>query len=143
MPHEPLTMSGPRNVNGKTEMARYSSDEIKQWIVGKANFSANELSTRGSNISGAIEKFAGGHGTACKWKAPGDKNSHIIKYHHNTVYHASNGPKGKGTSVSLFYTNPQHKDGKIIGIGGHITSDTYEIEWHAPDWHIGKTFELS
>ena len=145
MAHPNLGMTGPRDVDGKQKLRRYTSDEIKEWIIGKARMTKSELKKRGSNISGCITNFQTGKGKACTYKAPGAQNSHVIQYRGKPVYHTSNGKNGTGESVTLFYTNPQGSDIKIIGIGGHVpgASDKYDIEWKVNDWGVGKTVVLS
>lgn len=47
------------------------------------------------------------------------------------VGHLSHGKMGQNNSVSVFYVINEHHDNivSIIGVGKHVTSDTYRMEW--------------
>jgi hypothetical protein len=132
-------------------MGIYTSDEIKDWIRDKLNLTKGQARARGGSITSAISDFMSGKGKATSgtnkhvphgaFRTP--VVSHTSMYRGNPIYHASAGKSGAGDGMTIFYTNPQGRDGKIIGIGHHVDSTTYEIEWHVPDWHVGHTVTLS
>jgi len=150
MPHTPLYMSGPKD--GTKRMGVYTADEVKAWIAGKLGLSTSHLRSRGSNISMVVTDFMSGRGkptsgpnthkpgTAAHKKAP---KSHASKYRGQDVYHTSAGKAGSANGVTIFYVNAQGRDGKIIGIGRHLTSTSYSIEWSVGDWHVGRTLQLA
>ena len=150
MSHPPLNMIGPKN--GTAAMGIYTSDEIKDWIAGKLGLSGGALKARESSISSVVSDFTGGKGKPTSGPSTHDVNSkfhksapkaHTSMYRGNSVYHTSAGKAGAGGGTTIFYVNAQGNDGKIIGIGQHITSDSYKIEWNVPDWHVGKVLVLA
>jgi hypothetical protein len=148
MAHNPLVMVGPKE-NGM--LGIYTADEIKDWIIGKLDLSETDKKSRGGPISSVVSDFMSGKG-----KATSGPNKHVPHkgfmapnlphtslYRGNPIYHASAGSAGKGNGITIFYVNAQGNDGKIIGIGSHVNSTNYEIEWHVPDWHVGRTVQLA
>lgn len=143
-------MTGPKD--GTTKMGVYTADEIKDWIAGKLGLGASQLRVRGSNISMVVADFMSGRGkatsgpnthrpgTAAHRAAPA---SHTSKYRGSDVYHTSAGAAGTANGVTIFYVNAQGSDGKIIGIGRHRSSTSYDIEWSVGDWHVGRTLQLA
>ncbi|MBY6047958.1 hypothetical protein KUV47_02855 [Vannielia litorea] len=150
MTHDPLVMSGHANADGTGPMGILSPEQMEEWIAGKLDMGASERKSRGSNIKSVVAAFMDGAGKATsgpnkhvphgKFQEP--NRSHTSKYRGHDVYHTSSGKIGKSNGITIFYVNPQGHDGKIIGIGNHINSTTYEIEWHVRDWHVGRTVSL-
>ena len=139
MPHNPLNLSGPK---ADGSMGVYTSDEIRSWIIGKLGLTEGQAKARGGSITSVISDFMSGKGKATSGKQ-GTGLAHTSLYHGNPVYHASAGKTGARVGITIFYVNPQLSDGKIIGIGSHIDSTHYEIEWHVTDWHVGAQLVLA
>lgn len=144
MAHTPLKMTGPKtDVNGITRMSVYSSDDIKDWIIGKLGLTAGQARSRGGSITSVISDFLNGRGKATSGPSKAGGASHTSKYRGSPVYHASAGKAGTSSGITIFYVNAQGTDGKIIGIGQHKNSTSYDVEWHASDWHVGRVITLS
>ncbi|SIN82023.1 hypothetical protein [Vannielia litorea] len=151
MPHDGLIMSGHANADGTGPMMAFNAEKLEDWIAGKLGLTGSALKTRKSNINAVVADFMGGRGKAVSHKtvhvnARGEKKTdqkaHTSKYRGSDVLHTSAGPRGRGGGVTIFYVNPQGRDGKIIGIGHHLTDSSYEIEWSVGDWHVGRMVQL-
>jgi len=140
MSHLPLKLSGPKEDGS---MGVYTAEEIRKWIIGKLGLTEGQAKARGGSISSVVTDFTDGAGKATSGPSKHGGPTHTSLYHGNPVYHASAGKTGARTGITIFYVNSQGSDGKIIGIGSHIDSTHYEIEWHVSDWHVGAQLTLA
>lgn len=67
------------------------------------------------------------------------------KYPHKgkAVCHVSEGKRGAGNGVSVFFTAKGEVVASIIGIGYHIGSASYKLEWQLPTWDTGGSKDIT
>jgi len=66
------------------------------------------------------------------------------KYAGETVYHQTSFDKGPGEGCTVFYTNPDRDgtSGTIVGIGIHLGSDSYKLDYRRKGWEVDKSYTL-
>ena len=67
------------------------------------------------------------------------------KYPHKgkSVCHVSEGKRGAGNGVCVFFTAQGEVVASVIGIGYHIGSSSYKLEWQLATWDTGGTSDIS
>ena len=65
-------------------------------------------------------------------------------YAGETVYHHTSFDKGPKEGCSIFYTNPDEDgtSGTIVGIGIHLGSDSYKLDYIRRGWNVVKRYTL-
>ncbi|EJO93406.1 MULTISPECIES: hypothetical protein [Pseudomonadaceae] len=67
------------------------------------------------------------------------------KYPHKgkAVCHVSEGKRGAGNGVSVFFTAKGEVVASVIGIGYHIGSASYHLEWRLPSWDTANSANIT
>lgn len=67
------------------------------------------------------------------------------KYPHKgkAVCHVSEGKRNGKDGVSVFFTAKGEVVASIIGIGHHIGSASYRLEWRLPSWDTGTNANIT
>jgi hypothetical protein len=64
-------------------------------------------------------------------------------YKGKSICHVSEGARNKTDGCSVFFTAKGGEIARIVGIGHHIGSASYELEWQEPNWDTtGKNITL-
>lgn len=67
------------------------------------------------------------------------------KYPHKGkgVCHVSEGKRSANDGVSVFFTAKGEVVASVIGIGQHIGSASYRLEWRLPSWDTGNSANIT
>ena len=124
-----LEMHGEISASPK-KFGRLNDAQMKTWVLDKIG--ANER-TLGSVVGQVLNDFTSAKGKATPFKVGG-----------KDVWHASAGKSGTDKTCTLFFTNPEREIGKIVAVGQHKSSSSYEIIWTTDEKALpnGKTVTL-
>ncbi|MCB9568178.1 MAG: hypothetical protein H6710_13375 [Myxococcales bacterium] len=109
-------------------MGELSNDEIRDWIIKKVlGVSTPSKSYRG-NAGQCAGDFSSHNGSS---SGGGTRFTH----NNRTVFHASHG-NGQHSGCTIFFVCADQSAGvgKIVAIGFHRDSTTYELDWVDPHW---------
>lgn len=134
---------GEREGSGKPIFGEMSEAQIKEWILRKigeyappAKDGTRKKMTRESAVGQVVNDFMSGKRKATPYRL-GQK----------PVWHTSAGKRGASQNAicSLFYivADEDNGVGRIVGIGAHRTSTTYDLFWRRPGWLVDKVLTLS
>ena len=100
-----------------------SEDDFLAFVISKAGEGGKEWKKNVSKAYNAIVNHDGQTGASDKYPHKG-----------KGVCHVSEGKRGRNQGVSVFFTAKGEVVASVIGIGHHIGSRSYELEWQLPTW---------
>lgn len=132
-----LDMHGELGEPGTKTFGVMSSGEIRDWVLRKiGEYKKGKNMPRATSVGQCVNDFMTDSGKATPHKYMG-----------NDVKHASAGKKSDPAhqKCTLFYTvmDETNRVGKIVGIGHHTSSTTYDLMWKRPGWVMGSSVDLN
>ncbi|MCA9709886.1 MAG: hypothetical protein KDK70_28870 [Myxococcales bacterium] len=107
-----------------------SSDQILDWLCGKLPHIPS--SRYKSNMQSCINDVMNGRG----------KDTAGRTHQGDQILHTSAGKNGQSDGCTLFYVKRDHGVAKIVGIGEHASSTTYDVYWYDGNWCSGGRISL-
>lgn len=125
----PKVIWGPKATGSTGNM---SEDDFVAYVIAKVGEGSKEWKKNVVKAYNAIKNHSGESGANSKFP-----------HHGKGVCHVSEGKRGRNQGVSVFFTAKGGQIASIIGIGHHIGSRSYEMEWQNNGWDTkGKSFTL-
>lgn len=115
---------------GNGKFGVMSDAQIHDWLCGKLPHIPS--SKYRSNMQSCINDVLIGRG----------KDTAGCTFDGLHVLHTSAGKTGQGDGCTIFYVKRDHDVAKVVGIGSHISSTSYEVYWSAGQWCNGGRIDL-